>query len=464
MARDLTKEHADYEMNVHLFGAVSSPSCANFALKQTAIDSRGKFEDEVANMLMRDFYVDDLLKSFKCEERATKLITDSQDMCASKGFNLTQVVSNSSKVIESIPASKRSKSMENLDLTKQNWPIERALGVTWCIESDAFCFRINLSDVPLTRRGILSSISSIYDPLGLVAPFLLKGRKVLQKITAETTRWDDDVKQEHVQEWDEWRKELPHLAALKIDRCYKPLNFGEPIKSSLHCFSDASMTGYGVSVYLRQVNQEGRIHVSLVLGKSRVSPLKPTTIPRLELTAAAVSSKVARMVRKEINILNLQEFYWTDSQIVLGYIANESRRFKIFVANRVQLIHDNTNKNCWRYVATDTNPSDAASRGITTEDKQAVKMWLNGPQYLWETNEDWTEDPAEFSVAHEDPEVRAIKCTNTTITNKQFENPFEQIFERCSDWNSMKRIIGYVFSLTEKCRSKTRKNLELSTQ
>ena len=107
------------------------------------------------------------------------------------------------------------------------------------------------------------------------------------------------------------------------------------------------MTGYGVSVYLRQVNQEGRIHVSLVLGKSRVSPLKPTTIPRLELTAAAVSSKVARMVRKEINILNLQEFYWTDSQIVMGYIANESRRFKIFVANRVQLIHDNTNKNCW---------------------------------------------------------------------------------------------------------------------
>ena len=234
--------------------------------------------------------------------------------------------------------------MESLSLFEPKWPIERALGVTWCIESDSFKFRINLSDTPLTRRGILSSISSIYDPLGLVAPFLLKGRKILQEITSESSKWDDDVREEHIQEWDNWRRGLPALESLKIPRCYKPEHFGKSVHSSIHCFSDASKVGYGVACYLRQVNEQKQINVSLILGKSRVSPMKPTTIPRLELTAATVSAKVAAMVKKQISIDLVSEFYWTDSQIVLGYIQNDARRFRIFVANRVQQIRECTNE------------------------------------------------------------------------------------------------------------------------
>ena len=457
---DLSKDHQDYEMNVHLFGALSSPSCANFALKQTAIDNKSTYGEEVAGMLIRDFYVDDLLKSFKNDEDAIKLIKGSQSMCSAGGFILTKVISNSRAVIESLPASKISKSMENLDIIEPSWPIERALGVTWCIESDAFCFRINLTDVPLTRRGILSSISSIYDPLGLVAPFLLKGRKVLQKITAETSRWDDEVKQEHIQEWDNWRRGLPALSTLNIDRCYKPHDFGESIEASLHCFSDAAMLGYGVALYLRQVNKFGKIHVSLVLGKSRVSPLKPITIPRLELTAATVSSKVAKMVRRQINIESLDEFYWIDSQIVLGYITNEARRFRIFVANRVQLINENTDKEKWRYIETHNNPSDPASRGITMTDECGVEKWFKGPDFLWKESEDWKCTTMKVSVDCNDPEIKTSKCTNIIRTN-QDGCLLETILERHSDWNKMKRILGNVILFVEKCRKRTAHDLSV---
>ena len=128
----------------------------------------------------------------------------------------------------------------------------------------------------------------------MVAPFLLKGRKILQKITAETTKWDDAVTPEHIVEWDAWRRTLPALANLKIRRYFKPESFGKSVDSSLHCFSDAAAEGYGVAAYLRQVNETGQVNVSLVIGKSRVSPLKAVTMPRLELTAATVSSKIAK--------------------------------------------------------------------------------------------------------------------------------------------------------------------------
>ena len=403
---DIEKKPQEYEMNVHLFGAISSPSCANFALHQTAADNESKYGTETANVLREDFYVDDLLKSLENDDKAVSMINNVQKMCNSGGFNLTKVISNSKRVLESLPTSKLSKSMENFDILEPKWPIERALGVRWCIESDSFHFRINLSDTPLTRRGILSSISSIYDPLGLVAPFLLKGRKILQEITSESSKWDDNVREEHVQEWDQWRRGLPALETLKVSRCYKPNDFGRSIHSSLHTFSDASSTGYGVSCYLRQINERGEIHVSLVVGKSRVSPLKPITIPRLELTAATVAAKVAHMVKKQISIENLSEFYWTDSQIVLGYIYNETRRFRIFVANRVQQIRDYTNQNHWKYIETESNPSDAASRGLTIEDSKNVQSWFNGPRSLWTKDDEWKINQPKIMVNNDDPETQ----------------------------------------------------------
>ena len=128
--------------------------------------------------------------------------------------------------------------------------------------------------------------------------------------------------------------------------------------------SDASQVGYGRCSYLRVVDKNGRIHCSLVMGKARVAPLKTVTIPRLELTAATVSVKVASMLKEELDYDGLQDFYWTESKVVLGFINNESRRFPVYVANRVQLIRDYTSPDQWRYVKSGSNPADEGSRSL----------------------------------------------------------------------------------------------------
>ena len=304
----------DYEMCVRPFGAVSSPSCANYALRQTAVDNKERYGSGTAEVLHKDFYVEDMLKSTEDEKEAIQLVKGTQSMCASGGFNLTKFVCNNFKVIESLDLEKRCDALKKFKVSGI-FPVERVLGVHWSVTNDSFGFHICLNNKDVTRRGILSAISSIYDPLGIAGPFLLRGKKILQEITSEDVSWDADVSKDLAHAWKVWEKELPMLEDLSIPRCYYPNNFGRISNASLHCFSDASTTGYGVACYLRSVNENGLINVALVMAKSRVSPLKATTIPRLELTAATVSVKLGAMLKGELGVDNLRDFYWTDSQI-----------------------------------------------------------------------------------------------------------------------------------------------------
>ena len=283
---DLTKEPKEYRMTVHLFGATSSPGCANFALKSTANDFEEEFGASAADFLRNDFYVDDGLKSVPLVDEAVKLIASVKQMCSRGGFRLHKFVSNSKEVIRRIPEQDRADGVKELDLDLDSLPLERALGVHWCVESDCFQFTIVLQDKPCTRRGILSTVSSIFDPLGFVAPLLLDGKSILQELCRREVGWDDPIPDEVKVKWEKWRSDLLEVQRITIPRCYKPDNFGRVVNAQLHHFSDASVKGYGQCSYLRLVNENQKVHCSFVMGKSRVAPLKPVTIPRLELTAA----------------------------------------------------------------------------------------------------------------------------------------------------------------------------------
>ena len=123
-----------------------------------------------------------------------------------------------------------------------------------------------------TSRGCLSTISMFKDPLGLAVPFLLKGRKILQRLVTQSSKWDERLPENEAKGWNEWREDVKLLEELSIRRCYRPEGFGKVVEYSLHCFSDASFTGYGVAIYLRMVDDQGKVEVVLVMGKSRVSP------------------------------------------------------------------------------------------------------------------------------------------------------------------------------------------------
>ncbi|KAJ8412275.1 hypothetical protein AAFF_G00145420 [Aldrovandia affinis] len=193
---DTSKPLEVYQMKVHLFGAVSSPSIANFALQRTADDNTERYDEEITETIKRNFYVDDCLKSVPTAEQAIQLTKDLKDACFQGGFVLTKFVSSSQEVLASIPEEHKGKLVKEMDLDKEQPPIERELGIHWDIESDMFIFRVTIKSRPPTRRGILSTVSSIYDPFGFLCPFILKAKQILQELCKTKLGWDETIPEE----------------------------------------------------------------------------------------------------------------------------------------------------------------------------------------------------------------------------------------------------------------------------
>jgi hypothetical protein len=297
---DVNREPVEYRMTVHLFGATSSPGCANIGLKTTADKYKEEFGNAAASFVRHDFYVDDGLKSVPSPSEAIDLITKTKGLCERGGFRLHKLVSNSKEVLQSFPPEERASGIKDLNLDHEKLPVERALGVQWCVESDTLQFKNEMSERPATRRGVLSAVSSIFDPLGLLSPFVVEGKRILQKLCKQGTSCDEKIPDNLLPRWEKWQRNLPLLNALQLRRCYKPQVFGKIKTVELHNFSDASSYGYGQCSYLRLVDDQNRIYCTLVMAKSRVAPLKPITIPRLELTAALVSAKIGDFLQKEL--------------------------------------------------------------------------------------------------------------------------------------------------------------------
>ncbi|KAJ8353016.1 hypothetical protein AAFF_G00121970 [Aldrovandia affinis] len=191
--------------------------------------------------------------------------------------------------------------------------LSRALGIQWDTETDAFTYSIKLPDKPMTRRGILAVVNSIYDPLGLLAPVILPAKLLLKDLCKEQSGWDEDISEKHAEDWKGWTEDVTYLSNFQVNRCLKPADFGRTASAQLHHFSDASEYAYGTASYLLLENKQGKKHCSLVMGKSRVASLKQVTIPRLELTAAVVAVKIDKMLHQELQVPLQPSTFWTDS-------------------------------------------------------------------------------------------------------------------------------------------------------
>ena len=448
---EMKRDPVEFRMTVHLFGATSSPGCANFALKTTADQYEESCGREAADFVRRNFYVDDGLKSVQLVEEAKELIKNTKSFCQRGGFRLHKFTSNNKEVMSSVPQEDRATDTKDRYLVNDVTAIERALGVHWCIESDTLQFRIIVQDKPLSRRGILSTVSSVFDPLGLVAPFILVGKRILQELCRDGVGWDDEVPDDLRPQWEKWRAELPVLESLRIARCYKPQKFDVVKNVELHHFSYACQNGYGQCSYLRLVDDKNRIHCSLAMGKSRVTPLKPVTIPRLELTAALVSSKISCVLRKELEYAPMKEIFWTDSKTVLGYINNDARRFHVFVGNRVQEIREQSSPNQWHYVETKSNPADIASRGAGAQELIDNPLWWNGPEFLWNPCKDWDSVNDNPSIPPDDPEVKKVSARATQIQDPKLRSVLERL-THFSSWYRAKKAIAVCLRLQQKFR------------
>ena len=447
---DLSSALAEYQMSVLLFGAVSSPACANFALRKTADDNDRHFSSDVTSTIKRNFYVDDCLKSLPSDKDAIAHVNELCSLLQRGGFRLTKWISSSREFLESIPVGERAQEIKKLDLQTDELPIERALGVQWRIESDTFGFNVNLKPKPPTRRGILSVVGSVFDPFGFVAPVVLTAKKILQNLCRLKLGWDDEVPTEHSVRWQKWLLDLPKLSQFSIDRCFKPAGFKDITSSQLHHFSDASEIGFGSVSYLRLVDNSGRIHCTILQGKSRLVPPKQVTVPRLELSAATVSVQLDKVLKRELELpLTDASIFWTDSTSVLRYIKNENKRFHTFVANRIAMVRDGSDPDQWRHVSGDLNPGDDLSRGLSAEALLNSERWIKGPEFLWMPKEFWPPGPLSLgSVPDTDPEVKVNAKVNATSLTQPF-SPLVEYFQRTSSWYRLKKSIAWLLRYRE---------------
>ncbi len=419
-------------MKVHLFGNTSSPAVATFGLRKTANVGEAQFGSDAKEFVERNFYVDDGLKSLPTSEQSIDLLRRTKAMLATANLRLHKIASNDAKVTQAFPSEDRASNLCDLDLNS----------VYWDLETDTFTFHVSREDKPFTRRGVLSTINSLFDPLGIASPVIIKGKMLLRSMSGllknhPLERWDEVLPEEYHPAWKEWYQSLSCLQHIKIPRSYTSAPLSEASRIELHVFCDASVHGIAAVCYLRCIQPDGKICVSFVFGKAKLAPSHATTIPRLELCAAVLAVEITQLVTEEQAVKPDSITYYSDSKVVLGYITNETRRFYVYVSNRVERIRKSSSPEEWRYVPTHLNPADCATRSVKANELGS-SMWLIGPKFLKEQSldRDSEQEQPVFEWSTDDPEVRpAIKALVTKVqTNPTLET---RRFTRFSRWSSL---------------------------
>jgi hypothetical protein len=214
----------------------------------------------------------------------------------------------------------------------------------------------------------------IYDPLGLLSPYIIRAKMLIQQAWLEAIELDDPLPSHLITQWRQWFNEARGIEQTKIPRCLKS---PEQVVTALtlHAFTDASEKAYAATVYSRHESPDGRVTVRLIASKTRLAPLKAISIPRLELMGAIIGLRLSRQICLVMNALPSTVTFWVDSLNVICWIQGQSRDYKPFVANRVGQIHEYSSPDQWRYVSTKENPADRGTRGTSGSELASDELW-----------------------------------------------------------------------------------------
>lgn len=424
------------ELKTLPFGLASSPFIALRVLKQLCID-HGIEYPLASRALEREVYVDDVLTGAATIGEALELKTQLINLLKKGGFSLSKWVSNSREILETVEdgAAKNTVSLSNKE---DAWI--KLLGLQWEPNSDAFMFSFKTPTAVYTKRGILSVIARLYDPLGFLTPVTLLMKGVVQELWKLELEWDDLVPDHIKEHWDTVLDELPLLSTIRIPRF---IHTAGSFQCHVVGYSDASLRGYAAVLYLRVFTPTQGWQVSLMSSKSKLAPTKAMSIPRLELSGALLLAQL--YVANQEFFLSLtsnyqQPTFHTDSSIVLGWLNTPTFKLHTFVANRVAKIHELVASCEWRHVDTEENPCDIASRGVRPSQLITDNMWWKGPHWLAIPQENWP-SPS-FRVAAELPELRTIK--STVLLTEHKNSPWISWMEKHSSFLRVIRVVSWV--------------------
>ncbi|XP_055367455.1 uncharacterized protein LOC114862962 [Betta splendens] len=444
---DINKEVVEYRMRVHVFGNSPSPAVAVYGLRRAIREGAQRYGEDTVKFVERHFYVDDGLISVSTEAEAIDLLKRTQASLAESNLCLHKLVSNCQAVTEAF-SPEDCAVVKNLDLSGKDTPTQRSLGLLWEIRTDTFTFSVPPNNKLFTRRGVLSTVSSIFDPLGLIAPVTIQGRAILRELTSEQSDWDTPLPADRLNQWEAWRNSLQDLKQLHVPRIYTAASPSETTYKELCVFSDASVKAIGAVAYLRTVQEHGHVEVGFIMGKAKLAPQSDPTVPRLELCAAVLAVEMADLIQDELDLeLDAVKFY-TDSKVVLGYICNESKRFYLYVHNRVQRIRMSSRPEQWNYVHTEKNPADHASRSVPAS-HLAQTSWFTGPDFLRKTPVEETQPSPSFELIEPETDVEIRPEVRTCATFLDSKVLTSERFQRFSTFTSLVRSIASLIHIAK---------------
>ena len=358
----------------------------HFALSMSRRKSNAAENPQAAETIENSMYVD-VLDSPETVEETRELRKQLSTVLKNGGFDLRKWSSNQPSALVDIRATER---LSNIKIQDPNNLSYKTLGVLWKMTDDVFTFQVeNLkSDEKATKRNVLRVIASLFDPLQFLAPYTTRAKMLMQEIWQAGVEWDEVLPVHLHAKWTQWESELAELSYVQIPPCLRQTN---RTSIYLHVFSDSSEKAYATVVYLVcHYGTDGAVTSCIIMAKSRVSPIKAVTIPRLEWMGAVLSTRIATNILTVVTNV-VKTTYWTDSTNVLHWIRSESRTFKQFVANRVGEIHRATDPDQWRHVPGELNPADLPTRGIPASELAKSKLWIEGPDFLKTDKSTWPE-------------------------------------------------------------------------
>ncbi|KAJ8045018.1 hypothetical protein HOLleu_07935 [Holothuria leucospilota] len=446
--RDLDQNRAPdiYEFQRLAFGLNAAPFISQLVAKENAKKYQNEFS-LASKTVLQSTYMDDSMDSVSDVNIGIELYHQINELWSRAGMEARKWLSNSKEVLHEIPPNHRA---QQVRLAEGELPSVKALGLTWVSEEDMFIFSRLVAPEEnkiWTKRKVLSKLASVFDPLGFVSPVTVRGKILMQEIWKSGSDWDEPVNPRIAQKFQKWCDDLDCMANIKVDRCLCPYS---DQKMEIHTFVDASSEAYGAITYVKSMNNdEASSTIRLVAAKTRVAPLKSTSIPRLELMAAVLGLRLTESVVKTLGFNMRDVTFWSDSSNVLWWIRGRSRNFKPFVANRVGVIQTKSNPSQWRYVPTKLNPADVASRGTTARELCESRLWWNGPEFLKKSRDYWPEN--KFEEVLRDTEQKKVSSFLTKICLESAD--FRLNPERFSNWQRLVHVFAYVSRFVTNCRN-----------
>ena len=386
--------------------------------------------------------------------------------------------SGSLKVTEVIPTEERA---TEIVINNGQDPITKTLGIFWNSNEDVFTATASpvSPEFQTTKGNVLRKVATIFDPLEFVCPYVIVAKILLQELWMRGYDWDDEIQDEIANKIGNWFEQLKSLRDVKIPRC---LRSPEPVKSKrIVTFVDASQQAYGAAVYIRCEYHNDAVTSRLITAKSKVAPLTPMTVPRLELMGAILGLRLTQSLLTVLDAPMQSVTFYSDSTDVLWWIRGRGKDFRPFVTNRIGEIRMFTKPSQWQHVSTEENRADLCTRGATPSELAECFLWWNGPDWLTKDFREWSKmqvpnGPTEMlekntSKRKEDTNACATLMTyNLPKEAASKQNNSREVWrldpKRFSSWTCLVRVYARMRRVLHNMRSKDNRNanIELSPE